>query len=320
MTYYKDGDKVAIRDGFGEGFLLAGAEYPNVVGLSADLTGSVRMQQFAEKYPERFFNVGIQEQNMAATAAGLGLEGFIPFIGSFSNFQPGRNLDQIRTSICMMDANVKIVGSHAGFSAGSDGVTVQMLEDIAIMRALPRMQVWVPADANQAAEMAVEAAKAAGPVYIRLGRAATPILSVPKEATKAKFEIGKGQQLRDGKDVTIIAISYMLHHALTAAKQLATEGVDARVVNMHTIKPLDQEIILKAAKETRAIVTAEDHQKAGGLGSAVAEVLAESDARVPMRMVAVDDRFGESGTQEDLMKSRGLTVEAIVEKVREMVK
>lgn len=321
MSYYKSGEKVALRDGFGEGFLVEGANNDNIIGLTADLTSSVKMTAFAEKFPSRFFNVGIQEQNMATVAAGLALEGFTPFIGSFGNFQPGRNLDQIRTSICMMNANVKIVSSHTGFSYGEDGVTIQMLEDIGIMRSLPNMKVIVPADANQAAMSVSMAMKQSGPVYIRLGRAPVNVLSSGlSESNSGKFEFGKGQLVRDGNDVTIIAISYMLEKSLEVAKELAKDGIDVRVINMHTIKPLDKEIILKAARETRGIVTAEDHQKSGGLGSAVAEVISQSNFRVPMRIIGVDDRFGETGSMEELMDSRGLSSSVISENIRQLVK
>lgn len=312
--YYKTGEQISIRDGFGEGLLVAGAKHKNILALSADLTESVRMHKFAEKFPERFRNTGIQEQNMAAVAAGLALEGFVPFIGSFANFQPGRNLDQIRTSICMMNANVKIISSHAGFSYGEDGITVQALEDVAIMRTLPNMHVLIPADANQAAEMVGWVAEIEGPVYLRLGRAVTPVL--PKTDD---FKFGKGQLLQDGDAVTVIASGYMVEKALQAAKELEGKGTSVRVINMHTIKPLDKEIIIKAAKETMGIVVAEESQKAGGLGSAVAEVLAEIPGCPPMRFVAVEDQFGESGTQAELMESRGLTVASIVSKIQELV-
>ena len=313
--FFKQDEQISIRDGFGEGFLVAGAQNRKIIGMSADLVKSVRMHKFAEKYPDRFFNTGIQEQNMAAAAAGLALDGYIPYAGTFANFQPGRNLDQIRISICMMNAGVKLISSHAGFSYGEDGMTVQMLEDVGIMRMLPNMTVLVPADANQAAEFAIKAADISGPVYIRLGRAKTPILNIP---VGAEFEIGKGQLLREGGDVTVIAYGYMVSKALQAAKRLAPEGVDVRVINMHTIKPLDTDIIFKAAAETKGIVTAEDHQQAGGLGSAVAEVIAQSQNRVPIKIIGVGDRFGESGTSDELMESRGLTVEALVTAVKEI--
>jgi transketolase len=319
MDFYKPGENVSIRDGFGEGFMLAGTQNKQVVGLSADLVESVRMHKFAERYPNRFWNTGIQEQNMATVAAGLALEGFIPYMGTFANFQPGRNLDQIRTSICMMQANVKIISSHAGFSYGQDGVTVQMLEDIAIMRALPHMQVLVPADANQAAEMARQIADITGPVYLRLGRAATPVLPIPSAlALNAQFQIGKAQMLREGNDITLIACGYMVEKCLQVAKQLAPQGIDVRVINMHTIKPLDSQSIIKAAEETQAIITVEEHQVAGGLGSAVAEVLAQSKTRVPLKIIGVEDQFGESGTTEDLWQRCGLTVEHITTAVKQL--
>ncbi|KXK25877.1 MAG: 1-deoxy-D-xylulose-5-phosphate synthase [candidate division WS6 bacterium OLB20] len=296
-----------IRDGFGEGFLNIGAAIPDVIGLNADLTESVRMHLFEEKYPERFFQVGICEQNMAGVAAGMALSGKIPYMGSFANFSPGRNYDQIRTSICMMNANVKIVSSHAGFSHGSDGITVQMLEDIAMMRSLPNMTVLVPADAYQAMQMAEAAATIEGPVYLRLGRSETPLLF----AEGTPFVPGEAQLLRDGSHVTIFAAGYLVFRALLAADNLHKQGIEAQVINIHTIKPLDEASVLAAAAKTGAVVTAEEAQVNGGLGGAIAEVLGRK-LPTPMEMVAVMDQFGETGTTMDLNKSRNLMEDDIV--------
>lgn len=297
----------SIRDGFGEGFVNVGDKNPEVVGLNADLTESLRMHHFAKKYPNRFYQVGIAEQNMAGMAAGLGLSGKIAYMGSFANFSPGRNYDQIRISICMMNANVKIISSHAGFSYGEDGMTVQMLEDIAMMRVLPNMSVVVPADATQAAAAAEAIADIEGPVYLRLGRADTPQLFRPEEA----FEFGKIQQLRNGTDITIFANGYLLFRALLAADRLGKEGISARVINIHTVKPLDEEGILESINDTRAIVTAEESQVYGGLGGAIAEVVAKNNP-MPIEMVAVNDSFGESGKSIELHRSRHLMEDDII--------
>lgn len=297
----------SIRDGFGEGFLAAGEKYPHVVGLSADLTESVRMHQFAEKYPGRFYQVGIAEQNMAGIAAGLGLSGKAAFMGSFANFSPGRNYDQIRISICMMNANVKIISSHAGYSYGEDGMTVQMNEDVAMMRALPNMRVLIPADATQAAQAAMIAAETEGPVYIRLGRAETPILF----DSPAQIQLGCSQMVREGSDLTIFTNGYMVFRSLLAADALAKEGLQARVVNVPSVKPFPETDIIELVSDTKATVTAEEAQVNGGLGGAVAEALVRR-LPIPQEMVAVMDRFGETGTSMELHKSRNLMEDDIV--------
>lgn len=297
-----------IRDGFGEGFVRVGGMRPEVVGLCADLTESVRMHEFEHTYPDRFLQMGVSEQNMAGVAAGLALSGKIPYMGSFATFSPGRNYDQIRISICMMNANVKIVSSHAGFSHGEDGITVQMLEDIAMMRALPNMSVVVPADYKQASQAAVEIADVNGPVYLRLGRSATPVLFDDSDP----FEFGKIQELRPGSDLTIFACGYLVFRALLAADRLATQGINAQVINVHTIKPLDESGILEAVGATHAVVTAEEAQVNGGLGGAIAELLSRRYP-VPVEMVAVMDRFGQTGSSIELHQSRGLMEENIVE-------
>jgi transketolase len=296
-----------IRDGFGTGLLKLGATNPKVLALTADLRESVRMHHFAEKYPEHFFELGIAEQNMAAVAAGLGLEGMIPFIGTFACFQPYRNLDQIRTSICIMNSNVKIVSSHAGFSYPADGIQIQALEDVGIMRLLPNMTVIVPADAAQAESLTLQAADYFGPVYLRLGRSETPNVSDEDPI------LGKAQVIKKGGDVTIIACGYMVNQALLAAEQLAEANIHARVINMHTIKPLDAEAVIAAAHETKAIITIEEHQITGGLGSAVAECLAAVNIHTKLKMLGVHDAFGDTAeTVEQLWALHGLDVDSIV--------
>lgn len=312
----------SIRDGFGEGFAKLGAEDKSVLALTADLGESVRMADFAKEFPERFIQVGIAEQNMAAVAAGLALEGFTPFIGSFAAFQPMRNLDQIRTSIAMMNANVKIVSSHAGFSYGADGMQVQALEDVGIMRMLPNLTVMVPADADQAAEMAKLAANVAGPVYLRLGREKTQLLGTYPDVNKdeLKTKVGQAQLLRIGGDVAFIACGYMVGQCLTAAEQLASDGVHATVINMHTIKPFDRDAILDAARHVGKIITVEEHQVTGGLGSAVAEVLMNEQVHAKFASIGVQDRFGDTAkTTQELWEEYGLGVGNIVKIAKSIV-
>jgi transketolase len=314
----------AIRDGFGRGLLKIVRLYPEVVALSADLTESVRMSDFEKKHPERFFQTGIAEQNMAGIAAGLALSGYIPFIGSFACFQPYRNLDQIRTSICMMNANVKIISSHAAFSYAADGIQVQALEDIGIMRMLPNMTVIVPADAEQAEDLTQEMVKLEGPVYLRLGREKTPVLSARKaEPRTEKFtpvEIGKAQIIREGLDITIIACGYMVVKALDAAIELSKQGISAQVINLHTIKPLDSHAILTAAKKTGYVLTVEEHQVAGGMGSAVAELLAQAGDDVKFKMLGVNDQFGQTAkTSDELWEAYGLTSARIITEAQRLI-
>lgn len=307
----------SIRDGFGDGLLELGAQNKDVVALSADLRESVRIGPFAEKYPNRFIEVGIGEQNMAGIAAGLALSGRIPYMGTFASFQPMRNLDQIRTSICIMNAPVKIISSHAGFSHAADGIQIQALEDLAIMRALPNMQVVVPADYEQAKQFAIEIATIPSPVYLRLGRSATPIISshpLVKKEVYREPEIGKVQLLRSGGDGVIFANGYMVDQALNAAAKLQEKGFYFSVINVHTLKPLDQEGIRAAVAATHKVITVEEHQKNGGLGSAVAEVLVDSGLEFRQKMIGVDDRFGQTAKNtQELWKEYGLTVENIVE-------
>lgn len=290
------------RDGYGHGLLELGAANPDVVVLDADLAKSTRSDWFAAKYPERFFDMGIAEQDMVGTAAGLALGGKIPFATTYGVFLAGRAWDQIRTTVCYADLNVKIAGNHGGISVGADGATHQALEDIALMRVLPRMTVLVPGDAVEARKATVAAAALRGPCFLRFAREATPVFTAEDD----EFTIGKANVLREGDDATIIACGPIVYEALLAHEALKAKGIAVRVVNMHTVKPLDAAAVLKAAAETGAIVTAEEHQVYGGLGGAVAELLV-GNRPVPVAMVGVRDTFGESGTPEELAVRYGLT-------------
>lgn len=305
--------KKATRDGFGEGLLRA-SRNEKVVALCADLTGSLKMDGFAKEHPDRFFQCGIAEANMIGTAAGLAAGGFIPFAGTFAAFATGRVYDQIRQSVAYSNTNVKIAASHAGLTLGEDGATHQILEDIGLMRMLPNMTVLVPADYNQTIQATMAAAQHVGPVYLRFGRPSVPIF-IPEDAP---FEIGKAQVLRRGNDATIIACGHLVWPALQAAKALAEEGISVSVINMHTVKPLDEDAIVKAAKESGAVVTAEEHMINGGLGEAVAGVLARVYP-VPQEFIAVNDSFGESGKPMDLMAKYGLDTENIVKATRKAI-
>ena len=295
------------RDGFGEGLLELGATNPNVVALSGDLEDSARAIWFKQKYPERFFSVGIAEQDMIGTAAGLAMAGKIPFACSFSQFVTGKALEQLRLAVCYQQLNVKIVGSHGGLSVGADGATAEALEELTHMRSLPYMTVVVPCDAIEAKKAAIASVTYPGPVFLRLGRSPVPLLTTEQDP----FVIGQAKTLRQGDDVTIIACGVMVAHALQAAEQLSRDGIDARIINLHTIKPLDTTTILKAARETGAIVTAEEHTVLGGLGGAVAEVIVQEHP-VPMQFVGVQGRFGTSGDPADLLKAFHLMPEDIV--------
>ncbi len=302
------------RDGFGEGLREAGNRNNNVVGMSADLTESTRMNLFADEFPERFFNVGVAEQNLATIAAGLAAMGKIPFISSYAAFSPGRNYEQIRTTIALNDLNVKIVGSHAGISVGPDGATHQMLEDIAMMRALPNMRVIVPADALEAAKATLLAAGHKGPTYIRLGREKTPIITTPDTT----FSLAKAQILRPGKQVTIIACGSLVYQALLAAESLTKRKIEAEVINCAVIKPLDIHTILNSVSKTKAVVTVEEHQINGGLGGAIAELLGENQP-TPLRRLGINDRFGESGEPNQLLEYFGLTAPHIAKAAVEVI-
>jgi len=304
----------ATREGYGEGIAELGGKNKNVVALCADLTESTKLTGFKNKFPERFVEVGVAEQNLAAIASGMAHMGKIPFISSFSIFSPGRNWEQIRTTICYNDVPVKIASTHAGVSTGPDGATHQALEDIALMRSVPNMTVIVPCDAIEAKKATIAAARYKGPVYLRFGREKTPIIT--KEASE--FQIGKAEILKEGKDITIIACGTLVYESLKAAKALEQEGLSAQVINCHTIKPINKKAIIEAARKTGAVVTAEEHQINGGLGSAVAEVLSEN-CPVPLRRVGVNDSFGQSGEAAELMKYYGLTAENIVKAAKEVI-
>ncbi len=297
------------RDGFGEGLLLAGDRDKNVVALCADLKESTRVEAFAKKYPDRFFELGVAEQNMATIGAGLGVSGKIPFIASYATFSPGRNWEQIRTTIAYNDANVKIAGHHAGISVGPDGATHQATEDIAIMRALPNMQVWVPCDAIEARKATLAAAHVWGPVYIRLQREKTPIMTTDE----TPFVPGKAEVFWQSKkpEVLIIGTGGLLYNALLAARELyEKDNIGSVVLNVHTIKPIDGKKITELAKKIGAVVTVEEHQVSGGLGGAVAEVLVKS-APVPVEFIGMQNTFGESGPPDKLIEKYGMGVRDI---------
>ncbi|MDR1087129.1 MAG: transketolase family protein [Endomicrobium sp.] len=305
----------ATRFGFGEGLVELGKENPKVFVLGADTASSVAINTFRDMFPDRFLNVGIAETNLLGMAAGLAVAGFIPFVATYGIFAAGRPWEQIRTSICYSNLNLKIGGSHSGLMVGPDGATHQALEEIAIMRCLPRMKVVIPCDLVETRKTVIASAYADGPVYIRYGRENTPIFT--NDSTP--FEIGKANVLREGKDVAIMACGTMVYEALMAADLLEKKGIKARVVNIHTIKPIDEQVIVSAAKECGAIVTAEEHQIYGGFGSAVAEVLVRNYP-VPVEMVAVNDTFGESGNPMDLMTKYGLRDVNIIESVLKVLK
>jgi transketolase len=304
-----------IRAGFGRGLLEAGHRDKAIVALCADLTGSTKMDEFAKSYPERFVEVGIAEQNLVTVAAGMALAGKIPFVSSYAAFSPGRNWEQIRTTICLNQTNVKIVGSHAGVSVGPDGATHQMLEDIALMRVLPHMTVVAPCDAVEAEKATWALAHHEGPAYIRLAREKSPVITTDK----TPFSLSKAQVLRRGKDITIVACGIMVYQALMAAEQLEKDGIEAEVINAAVIKPLDTITIAASARKTGAVLTAEEHQVAGGLGSAVAEALGDHYP-VPLHRVGMLDHFGESGTPDELLEHFGLTAPHLVKHTRELLK
>ena len=300
IEYINQGSK-DTRSGFGAGLTELGRTNPNVVALCADLIGSLKMDQFIKENPERFFQIGIAEANMIGIAAGLTIGGKIPFTGTFANFSTGRVYDQIRQSIAYSQKNVKICASHAGLTLGEDGATHQILEDIGMMRMLPNMTVIVPADFNQTKQATIAIADHQGPVYLRFGRPVMPIFVKPD----AVFQIGKADIIQKGTDVTIIACGHMVWKSIEAAQLLAAKGISVELINMHTIKPLDEAAILKSVAKTKCVVTAEEHMANGGLGEAVARVLA-SKTPAPQEFIAVNDSFGESGKPMDLMEKYGL--------------
>jgi transketolase len=305
----------ATRKGFGKGLLEAGKLNENVVAACADLTDSTQMSLFAEAFPDRFIEVGVAEQNLVTVGSGLAAQGKIPFVSSYAAFSPGRNWEQIRTTICLNDRPVKIVGSHAGLYTGADGATHQVLEDIALMRVLPNMVVIVPGDSLEAEKAVLAMAKDHRPNYLRLAREATPVLTTEK----TPFEIGRAYLYTEGKDLTIISTGTMTYQALVAADKLFTEGIDAEVVHVPTIKPLDGVTILKSVHKTKKVMTVEEHQINGGLGGAVAELLSE-EFPVKIKRIGVRDRFGQSGKPDELLLHYGLTYKHIMSEAHRMVK
>jgi transketolase len=315
--FYSSIEQKATRDGFGEGLLLAAEENPNVVALSADLSESTRVLEFAKKFPDRYFECGVAEQNMAAIAAGLGVSGKIPFISSFAVFSPGRNWEQIRTTICYNDSNVKIAGHHSGISVGADGATHQATEDIAIMRVLPNMKVFVPCDALEAKKATIAASKIWGPVYLRFTRQKSPVFTTEE----TPFIPGKAEVFWESSkpQVLIIGCGPILYNALLASRELEKENIGTVILNCHTIKPLDEKKIVELAKKYKAVVTVEEHQLSGGLGGAVAELLAKA-APAPMEFIGMKEVFGESGEPIELIEKYGMGVKDLKAAVKKVLK
>ena len=312
---HHDVHMAATRDGYGKGVTALGEKDERIVVLCADLTESTRSNVFREKFPERFIEMGVAEQNMAGVAVGLALNGKIPFIATYAVFSPGRNWDQIRISACYNDANVKFIGAHAGVTVGPDGATHQAMEDIALTRVLPGMTVLVPCDAVEAEKAIYAAAKIEGPVYIRLGRIATPEFTTEK----TPFAVGKAATFKEGTDVAIIGAGPIVHSALAAAHRLVEKGISCRVINLPSIKPIDEIAIEKAARDCGAIVTVEEHQVMGGVGSAIAEVAARTYP-VPIEFIGMQNSFGESGTPEELLKKYRMDDSAIERAVIQVLK
>lgn len=302
------------RDGYGEGLVLAGEKNKNVVVLCADLTESTRSLDFQKRFPKRFIEVGVAEQNLASVAAGMAMAGKIPFISSYAVFSPGRNNEQIRTTIAYNKANVKIAGGHAGLTAGPDGATHQALEDIGLMRMLPGMMVIVPCDSLEARKATLAAAEIVAPTYLRFGREKTPVITTEH----TPFKIGRAEVFKDGKDAVVFACGSLVYNTIRAALDFEAERISIAVVNVHTIKPLDKDTILKYARQTRAVVTVEEHQIHGGLGSAIAELLAE-EAPTPMEFIGIHDSFGESGQPNELLEKYGLGVESIKRAIKKVL-
>ena len=316
MKKYTYTEKKDTRSGFGDGLTELGRTNPNVVALCADLIGSLKMNQFIKENPERFFQIGIAEANMIGIAAGLTIGGKIPFTGTFANFSTGRVYDQIRQSVAYSGKNVKICASHAGVTLGEDGATHQILEDIGLMKMLPGMTVINTCDYNQTKAATIAIADFDGPVYLRFGRPVVPVFM--PDYKEEKFEIGKGIQLTEGTDVTIVAAGHLVWEALQASEKLEAQGISAEVINIHTIKPLDEAIILKSIAKTGCIVTAEEHNIIGGLGESVARTLA-LNTPTPQEFVGTNDTFGESGTPAQLMKKYGLDADAVIKAVKKVI-
>jgi len=306
----KSAEPKATREGYGDGLLEAGAKYSQLVVLTADLEESTKVEKFKEKFPDRFLDVGVAEQNLVTVASGLAAVGKIPFVSSFAMFSPGRNWEQIRTTICYNNRNVKIIGSHVGASAGKDGATHQAFEDIALMRVLPNMTVVAPMDYEQTKKATLALAQWKGPAYLRFARHKTPQIT----SAQTPFEIGKAQVLKDGKDIAIIACGPLVCNCLEAANLLEAKKIKVMVINCHTIKPLDEKTILMAAKKCKKIITVEEHQIAGGLGGAVAEYLS-TVCPVPITRLGFKDHYGESGEPEEILKKAGLSTEQIVKEI-----
>ena len=315
MKKYTYTEKKDTRSGFGDGLTELGRKNPNVVALCADLIGSLKMNKFMEENPDRFFQVGIAEANMMGIAAGLTIGGKIPFTGTFANFSTGRVYDQIRQSIAYSGKNVKICASHAGLTLGEDGATHQILEDIGLMKMLPGMVVINPCDYNQTKAATIAIAKHNGPVYLRFGRPAVPIFTDKNQT----FEIGKAINLTEGSDITVVATGHLVWEALEASKVLLEKGISIEVINIHTIKPLDNQAILKSVKKTGCIVSAEEHNYLGGLGESISRVLAQNFP-VPQEFVATNDTFGESGTPKQLMEKYGIDSKSIVKACLKVLK
>ncbi len=315
MKKFESTGQKDTRSGFGQGLLELGHQNENVVGLCADLTGSLKMDAFRDAFPDRFYEVGISEANMIGMAAGLTIGGKIPFTGTFANFSTSRVYDQVRQSVAYSDKNVKICASHAGLSLGEDGATHQVLEDIGMMRMLPGMTVVVPCDYNQTRLATLAIADIVGPCYLRFGRPKWDIFTPAEDPT---FEIGKAQHMIEGSDVSIIACGHLVWFALQAAEALAEEGISAEVINMHTIKPFDEAAVVNSARKTGAVVSAEEHMRNGGLGDAVAQALGRH-LPTPQEYVAVNDSFGESGTPMQLLKKYGLDTSDIIAAAKKVI-
>lgn len=314
--FNKDAKKIPTRDGFGKGLVEAGKVDPRIVVLCADLAESTRVEWFKKEFPERYIEIGVAEQNLAGVASGLANYGKIPFITSYATFSPGRNNEQIRTTIALNNVPVKIVGSHAGVSVGPDGATHQALEDIGLMRMLPNMMVVVPCDMEEARKATLAIAKTEGPAYIRLGRSGTPVVTTGE----TPFELGRAEVFWKGEkpQVAFIACGSLVHNALSAAKKLSEEGVGAIVLNNHTVKPMDVSGVIAVARECGAVVTIEEHQIAGGMGSAVSEILSQNNP-VPIEFIGVHDQFGQSGEPDELIKHYGMDVDSIIAAAKKVI-
>jgi transketolase len=306
VDYRGDVKLVPTRNGFGEGLIEAGSRNRDVIGICADLSESTRFEGFRKAYPEQYVEIGVSEQMLVAMAGGLAAVGKIPWIASYAMFNPGRSWEQVRTIMALNETNVKIAGAHAGVSVGPDGATHQAIEDIAIMRVIPHMTVVVPCDAAQTKKAAIALSEMWGPVYLRFGREKSAVVTTDE----TPFEIGTAQTFREGSDVAIVACGILVYNALIAADRLAKDGIECRVVNNHTVKPMDEAAVVDAARNCGAVVTVEEHQKAAGMGSRVAEILAQRHP-VPIEFVGVDDRFGQSGDPAELIEYYGMGVDAI---------